>query len=107
MAEQALSKDVVTNPVKLDKVLRAAGEALIFDGRGHSVVDFGLALQEHAPGNTIPMIKLPGRLGDRQRQSYQRRGAASTAAEEFFASVRDGTVATFLLEQPGVRSTTA
>jgi hypothetical protein len=36
MAEQALSKNVVTNPVKLDKVLKAAGDALIFDGNGHT-----------------------------------------------------------------------
>ena len=49
MAEQALSKDVVTNPVKLDKVLRAAGESLIFNGKGHSVVDWGLALKDVRP----------------------------------------------------------
>ena len=52
MVNQAFSKDVVTNPIKLDKVLRAAGQALIFDGTGHTVVDWGLALQEHPLGRT-------------------------------------------------------
>jgi LCP family protein required for cell wall assembly len=97
MAEQALSKDVVTNPGKLDKVLRSAGDALVFDGKGHTVVDWGLALKNVRPGN-MTLIKLPGRsviTGG----SYRGEALQSTA-DEFFASVRDGTVATFLAEHP-------
>ena len=60
MAQQALSKDVVTNPVKLDKVLKAAGSALIFDGKGHDVVDWGFALKNIRSGN-MTLIKLPGK----------------------------------------------
>ena len=59
MVGQAFSADVVTNPIKLDRVLRAAGQSLIFNGRGNSVVDFGLALKNIRP-DTIQMIKLPG-----------------------------------------------
>jgi LCP family protein required for cell wall assembly len=98
MASQALSKDVVTNPGKLDKVLRAAGKSLIFDGAGHNVVDWGLALKNVRPEN-MTLIKLPGRSvfnGGR----YQGEALASTA-DTFFASIRDGTVANFLLENPG------
>jgi polyisoprenyl-teichoic acid--peptidoglycan teichoic acid transferase len=97
MAQQALSKDVVTNPGKLDKVLRAAGKSLIFDGNGHNVVDWGLALKGIRPQN-MTLIKLPGRsliVGGQ----YRGEQLASTA-EQFFTSIDDGTVATFLLENP-------
>lgn len=97
MAQQALSKDVVTNPATLDKVLRAAGDALVFDGKGHSVVDWGLAMKGIRPGN-MTLIKLPGRsviTGGTYRGE-----ALQSTADEFFASVRDGTVAVFLAEHP-------
>jgi LCP family protein required for cell wall assembly len=97
MAQQALSKDVVSNPAKLDKVLRAAGDALVFDGKGHTVVDWGLALKSIRPGN-MTLIKLPGRSvisgGDYRGEALQ------STADEFFASVRDGSVAVFLAEHP-------
>lgn len=67
MAGQALSADVVTNPVKLDRVLRAAGQSLIFSGRGNSVVDFGLGAQEHPAGDDSD-DQAAGRLGHRERK---------------------------------------
>ena len=97
MAEQALSKDVVTNPAKLDKVLRSAGDALIFDGNGYNVVDWGLAMKNIRPGN-MTLIKLPGRTvmsGGKYRGE-----ALQSTAEEFFTSIKDGSVATFLVEHP-------
>jgi len=97
MAEQALSRDVVTNPAKLDRVLRAAGKSLIFDGKGHSVVDWGLALKGVRPDN-MTLIKLPGRSVTTNGR-YQGEALQSTATD-FFRSVNDGTVATFLLEHP-------
>ena len=97
MAQQALSKDVVTDPGKLDRVLRAAGKSLIFDGNGHNVVDWGLALKNVRPDN-MTLIKLPGRsLISNGR--YQGEALASTA-DTFFSSIRDGTVANFLLDNP-------
>ena len=97
MAEQALSKDVVTNPAKLDSVLRSAGKALIFDGNGHNVVDWGLALKGVRPGN-MTLIKLPGR-GLVVNGKYQGE-QLDPSAETFFTSVRDGSIATFLLAHP-------
>jgi len=97
MAGQALSKNVVTNPVKLDKVLKAAGDALIFDGNGHSVVDWGLALKS-LRSDDMTLVKLPGRslitngryLGEELDPS----------AEEFFASVQRDTISSFLIDHP-------
>lgn len=97
MANQALSKDVVTNPIKLDKVIRAAGKSLIFNGRGHSVVDFGLALR-NLRSESIVMVKLPGG-GILQNGRYLGE-RLEPVAQEFFAAVKDGTVDTFVTSHP-------
>jgi anionic cell wall polymer biosynthesis LytR-Cps2A-Psr (LCP) family protein len=97
MAQQALSKDVVTNPGKLDKVLRAAGQSLIFDGNGHNVVDWGLALRNIRSEN-MTLVKLPGH-GLIQNGKYQGEALDPTAGE-FFQSVTNGTVASFMLSHP-------
>jgi len=98
MADQALSKDVVTNPIKLDRVVQAAGKSLIFSGRGHRLIDFGFALR-NLRSDTIQMIKLPGGGVFDARGKYQGE-AFKPIAEEFFAALRDGTVDTFVMSHP-------
>jgi polyisoprenyl-teichoic acid--peptidoglycan teichoic acid transferase len=97
MAKQALSKDVVSNPVKLDKVLKAAGKALIFDGNGHDVVDWGLALKGIRSDN-MTLIKLPGRSlindGDYQGEALE------DSATEFFDAIDRDDVAKFIFQHP-------
>jgi anionic cell wall polymer biosynthesis LytR-Cps2A-Psr (LCP) family protein len=97
MASQALSKNVVTNPVKLDKVLKAAGDALIFDGNGHTVVDWGLALKG-LRADDMTLVKLPGRSLITNGR-YQGEGL-DPSAEDFFKSVQTDTIASFLIEHP-------
>ncbi|MFC7278137.1 LCP family protein [Paractinoplanes rhizophilus] len=97
MAGQALGKDVVTNPVKLDRVLKAAGKALIFDGNGHSVVDWGFALK-NIRANNMTSIKLPGKsLFDGGK--YVGEGLDPSAAD-FFAAVSQDRLPAFLLQHP-------
>ncbi|GAA0376079.1 LCP family protein [Micromonospora gifhornensis] len=98
MAGQAFSADVVTNPVKLDRVLRAAGESLIFSGRGHSVVDFALALKDIRPGN-IQMIKLPGGGIFNNRGGYIGE-RFEPEVDDFFVALERGVLDPFLLEHP-------
>jgi LCP family protein required for cell wall assembly len=97
MVEQALSKDVATNPVKLDKVLRAAGRSLTFNGRGHTVVDYGLALRG-VGSDSIIMVKLPGggvgTGGNYQGEKLQ------PVAMDFFAALSAGTVDDFVMTHP-------
>ncbi|BCJ66752.1 LCP family protein [Polymorphospora rubra] len=97
MVDQAFSADVVTNPVKLDAVLRAAGESVIFSGRGNSVVDFGLALR-NLRSNSITMMKLPGG-GVGTGDNYQGE-RLEPVAEEFFAALKAGTVDDFVIGHP-------
>ncbi|MET8259880.1 LCP family protein [Micromonospora sp. NPDC005553] len=97
MVGQAFSADVVSNPIKLDKVLRAAGQSLIFNGRGNSVVDFGLALKDIRP-NTIEMIKLPGG-GVFEGQKYLGE-QFQEGVPDFFTALHNEQLDPFLLEHP-------
>ena len=97
MAKQALSKDVITKPAKLDRVLKAAGSALIFDGNGHDVVDWAFALKNIRTEN-MTLIKLPGRsLID--GGSY-RGEALEDSAADFFAALRKDQLPNFIFEHP-------
>jgi polyisoprenyl-teichoic acid--peptidoglycan teichoic acid transferase len=102
MVSQAFSSDVVTNPVKLDRVLRAAGQSLVFNGRGYSVTDFGFALKGLRP-DAIQMIKLPGE-GIGTGSNYQGERLLPEA-KEFFKALEGGTADAFLLEHPDFRNT--
>ncbi len=97
MTRQAFSRDVVTNPVKLDGVLRAAGQSLIFNGRGRSVVDYAFALKRIRP-DAITMVKLPGESiivnGGYQGEEL------GPVADDFFAALRGGTVDEFVGAHP-------
>jgi anionic cell wall polymer biosynthesis LytR-Cps2A-Psr (LCP) family protein len=97
MANQALSKDVATNPIKLDKVLRAAGQSLIFNGRGHTVVDYGIALR-NLRSESIIMVKLPG-AGIGTGGNYQGEELLPVA-HDFFAAIRAGRADEFILAHP-------
>ena len=101
MVGQAFSADVVTNPIKLDKVLRAAGQSLIFNGRGNSVVDFGIALKDIRP-NTIEMIKLPGG-GVGERQEVPGRAVPAGGFRTSSPPCSNEQLDPFLLEHPEFR----
>ncbi|MFG2101808.1 LCP family protein [Micromonospora echinaurantiaca] len=103
MVGQAFSADVVTNPLKLDRVLRAAGQSLIFNGRGHSVVDFGLALKNIRP-ETIQMVKLPG--GGVTENGKYRGEAFKPEVDDFFTALHNEQLDAFLLEHPDFQNKT-
>jgi hypothetical protein len=78
-------------------VLTAAGQSLIFDGNGHSVVDWGLALKNIRSQN-MTLVKLPGHSVF-EGKAYKGEALADTA-NDFFASVTDGSIATFMVNHP-------
>ncbi|GAB3152539.1 hypothetical protein GCM10027290_43410 [Micromonospora sonneratiae] len=101
MVDQAFSRDVVTNPIKLDSVLRAAGKSLIFNGRGHSITDFGFALRG-IRSDSIQMVKLPG--GGITTGGKYRGERFEPVVKDFFTAVQDDSVAAFLIEHPELLS---
>ncbi|WP_431974071.1 LCP family protein [Micromonospora haikouensis] len=103
MVDQAFSADVVTNPIKLDRVIRAAGQSLIFNGRGSSVVDFAIALKG-IRSNNVELIKLPGEnIGTGSAYRGER---LRPEAEDFFTALKKEQLDAFLLEHPDFRNKT-
>ncbi|MGC5021662.1 LCP family protein [Micromonospora sp. DT47] len=101
MASQAFSADVVANPIKLDRVIRAAGQSLTFSGRGNSVVDYGVALKGIRPEN-IEMIKLPG--GGIGTGSAYKGEQFVPAVDDFFTALKNEQLDAFMLEHPEFRN---
>lgn len=95
--DKALSREIITDPIALDRVLRAAGESLIFDGRGHSPVDFAFALYGLRPGS-LQMITLPGyAVGTDNNYRGEELGPE---AYELFAATAADRLAEFTLANP-------
>lgn len=97
MAERGFSRDVVTDPVQLDRVVRAAGDSLVFDGRGHRAVDFAFALRGLRAGS-LRMLELPahsvGAAGTYQGEELDASGY------DLFTAVRQGRMAEFVDAHP-------
>lgn len=51
-------QDLITDPMRLDRLLREVGESVVFDGRGRSPVDFAFALRNLRPGG-LRSVSLP------------------------------------------------
>lgn len=98
IAEEALSKDVVTDPAKLLKVIDAAGESLTFSGGGHDIVDWALAMRDVNPKNMVT-VKLGG--GAVSGESGQYLGEQlQPGSDRFFRAVAENTVSDFLVHNP-------
>jgi len=93
------SLSVVTDPLKLDRVVRALGKALTFDGRGHRVIDFAFALKNIRPAN-ITMVGLPG-SGVYSGGSYIGEALAPIQSR-YFAALRQDKLDSFLAANPGL-----
>ncbi|WP_212833404.1 LCP family protein [Catellatospora sp. TT07R-123] len=59
MVSKGVSGDVLSDPITLDRVLRAAGDSVTFSGRGYAMLDWAFALRQVRPENIV-MVKLLG-----------------------------------------------
>ncbi|QSB17129.1 LCP family protein [Natronosporangium hydrolyticum] len=97
MLEKAVSRDMLTNPVALDRTVQAAGDALVFDGRGNDPIDFAFALRDLRPGQ-LTQVTLPAEnVGE--GSAYQGE-ALLPEALELFSALRHGQLDQFILENP-------
>jgi anionic cell wall polymer biosynthesis LytR-Cps2A-Psr (LCP) family protein len=92
-----LSQDMARDPIKLDRVLRAVGDALVFDGRGRRVIDFAYALRDVSAKN-MTLVALPG--GSVGRGSGYAGEQLKPVSRQFLAAVKGDTVAQFLTAHP-------
>ncbi len=59
MISKIMTTSFVTDPLAIDRLFRALGTALIFDGRGHSPIDFAFTLRT-LRSSAITSVGLPG-----------------------------------------------
>ncbi|GGJ83462.1 transcriptional regulator [Pilimelia anulata] len=97
MINRARARDVVTNPLKLDRVLTAAGAALTFNGRGHSLLEYALTLR-HLRSESITLVRLPGGGVSSGGQYLGER--LDPVAAGFFAALRAERVDDYLARHP-------
>jgi polyisoprenyl-teichoic acid--peptidoglycan teichoic acid transferase len=100
IADRALSRDVVTDPAALDRVIRAAGDSVVFDGRGNRAVDFAFALRDLRP-ETLTAARLPTVALD-GGGSYQGE-QLDPSAEGLFAALRADRLGEYFAENPDMK----
>ena len=97
IADRAFSRDVVTDPAAIDRVVRAAGDSLVFDGRGHRAVDFAFALRSLRP-DSLTMVTLPTTSAGTE-QSYQGE-TLDPVVEDLFTALRRDRLGEYLADHP-------
>jgi LCP family protein required for cell wall assembly len=98
--DKASSRDVVTDPVALDRVLRAAGDAMVFDGRGREPIDFAFALR-HIRSGSVTTITLPGSGVIGAGNDYQGE-ELQPAAYDILAALREDRLDEYVAGHPEV-----
>lgn len=92
--DQMTSTGVLSNPLKLDALMRGVGSAITVDTGGVSVPDLVIALRGVRP-SSVTGIKIPSYLDNLDNVSYV---VASPEADSLFAAVRDDTLAGWVAE---------
>jgi LCP family protein required for cell wall assembly len=97
--KQATSSGVLTNPVKLDRVLRAAGQALTFDSGGISVPDWLFALRD-IRSDSVTMLKTNGGTFNSEMINGKDTEILSDTSLKLFSAIRQDNLPAFVAAHP-------
>jgi LCP family protein required for cell wall assembly len=99
IAKEATSTGVLTDPVKLNRVIKAAGKAFVLDTQGVPIEDFVFTFRDLAASDLILVKTNAGEFASEtiDGQSYE---ALTPETMRMFAAVRDGTLPEFLMANP-------
>jgi LCP family protein required for cell wall assembly len=99
MAKKATQDGTLTNPLKLNELIKAAGKAFILDTGGVAVADFVFTMRG-VTGNDLVMLKTNGGTfhGDGSRETL------SPQTMEMFQAVKQDKLAEFVFANPEVVS---
>jgi LCP family protein required for cell wall assembly len=96
MVKGMMGKGVVTNPIKLDKVIRAAGNAFTLDTGGVDLTDFILTLKGVA-ANDLVMLRTNGGKFNSAKIQGESAEALTDESRQMFAAAKDDSLAGFVL----------
>jgi LCP family protein required for cell wall assembly len=99
IVKEAMSKGVITDPAKLDRVIKAAGQAFILDTQGIAIEDFIFTLKGVA-ANDLVLVKTNGGRANGLNIGGIAYEQLSNESVEMLAAVRDGRLFEFLAAHP-------
>ena len=99
MVKKATSKGVITNPSKVNAVIRAAGAALVIDTGVASFKDFVFTLRDVNPNKLVTVKTNAGKFNSIRigKTSYEQ---LTPASMEMFQALRDDALDEFLARHP-------
>ena len=89
---------MLTNPLKVNELIQAAGKAFVLDTGGASVADFIFTLKGVAANDLVLLRTNNGTFSGNGRGREQ----FNDVTQEMFAAVRKDNLADFILNNPGV-----
>ncbi len=101
MAKKATDKGMLTNPLKLNQLIKAAGKAFILDTGGVPIVDFIFTLKG-VTGNDLVTLRTNGGT---YATAASGRETLNEASMEMFRAVKNDKLADFVVANPGILST--
>ncbi|MGN9906965.1 LCP family protein [Phytohabitans sp. LJ34] len=99
IAKEATSTGVLTDPLKLNRVLEAAGKAFVLDTQGVPVEDFLFTFRSLS-ANDLALVKTNGGKFASETIGGQAYETLTPETMRMFAAVRDGTLPEFLMANP-------
>jgi len=99
MAKGAMSKGMITDLGKLDRVIKAAGDAFILDTGGVPIADFIFTMKGVAANDLVLVKTNAGNFNSAHLQGTSAE-ALSEESLEMFAAVGNGSLAGWLIDHP-------
>ncbi|WP_329105932.1 LCP family protein [Micromonospora sp. NBC_01699] len=104
MAKKAMDSGVITNPIKLNGLVKSAGEAFVLDTGGTPVADFVFTMRGVA-ANDLVMLRTNDGHFNSVTEGAEEREVLKPISLEMFKAVRDDKLADFIAANPNVIST--
>ncbi|WP_405101798.1 LCP family protein [Micromonospora sp. NBC_01412] len=102
MAKKATENGMLTNPVKLNGLMKAAGNALVLDTGGVPMIDMIFTMRG-VTGNDLTMLRTNG--GTFHANAAGTKEALSPQSMEMFQAIKNDKLAEFVYANPDVLST--
>ncbi|WP_446217509.1 LCP family protein [Micromonospora sp. IBHARD004] len=102
MAKKATQNGTLTNPIKLNQLIKAAGKAFILDTGGVPIDDF-IYTMKGVTGNDLTTLRTNG--GTYSPNADHTRESLNQLSMDMFQAVKDDKLAEFVVANPSVLST--
>ncbi|MGA8112537.1 MAG: LCP family protein [Actinocatenispora sp.] len=100
--KQATSKGVVSNPSKLNSVIKAAGKSVTLDLGGYSIANLALGLRHITPDKIVTLQVPHYTIGS--ADNYQGEGLQQPLGGQLFKALRSDDIDSLLLQHPELAS---